>query len=177
LSQATGSLSRRFADEVRRSHDRPEEILHLDPSSSNFQNWTGMIKGPSGTPYESGVFQLTIFCETDYPLSPPKVSFRTKIFHPNINSKGNICLDILHDQWSPAITLEKTLISICSLLGSPNIDDFLVPEAAYLYVNDRTEFNRKAKQWTNQYAAGDDQTIDPFTDLIKVYFAVLSLIS
>ena len=70
------------------------------------------------------------------------------------------------------MTLEKTLISICSLLAGPNIDDFLVPEAAYLYVYNTAEFNRKAKEWTNKYAAGDDQTIDRFTDLIKVQFRI-----
>jgi ubiquitin-conjugating enzyme E2 D/E len=63
------------------------------------------IQGDS--PYAGGVFFLSITFPTDYPFKPPKVSFTTKIYHPNINANGSICLDILRDQWSPALTISK----------------------------------------------------------------------
>ncbi|RXM34651.1 Ubiquitin-conjugating enzyme E2 D4 [Acipenser ruthenus] len=63
--------------------------------------------GPSDSPYQGGVFFLTIHFPTDYPFKPPKVAFTTKIYHPNINSNGSICLDILRSQWSPALTVSK----------------------------------------------------------------------
>jgi len=63
--------------------------------------------GPGDSPYSGGVFFLAIHFPTDYPFKPPKVNFTTRIYHPNINSNGSICLDILRDQWSPALTISK----------------------------------------------------------------------
>uniref|UniRef100_A0A2I3HD35 E2 ubiquitin-conjugating enzyme n=1 Tax=Nomascus leucogenys TaxID=61853 RepID=A0A2I3HD35_NOMLE len=84
--------------------------------------------GPNDSPYQGSVFFLTIHFPKDYPFKPPKVAFTTRIYHPNINSNGSICLDILRSQWSPALTISKVLLSICSLLCDPNPDDPLVPE-------------------------------------------------
>ena len=63
--------------------------------------------GPGDSPFQGGVFFLSIHFPTDYPFKPPKVNFTTRIYHPNINSNGSICLDILRDQWSPALTISK----------------------------------------------------------------------
>lgn len=64
-----------------------------------------VLQGDS--PFQGGVFFLAIHFPTDYPFKPPKVNFTTRIYHPNINSNGSICLDILRDQWSPALTISK----------------------------------------------------------------------
>merc|ERR1719253_1049377 len=88
--------------------------------------------GPPDSPYAGGVFFLDIHFPADYPFKPPKVHFTTRIYHCNINSNGGICLDILKDQWSPALTISKVLLSICSLLTDPNPDDPLVPDIAQL---------------------------------------------
>jgi ubiquitin-protein ligase len=104
------------------------------------------------SPYSGGVFFLTIHFPTDYPFKPPKVNFTTRIYHPNINSNGSICLDILRDQWSPALTISKVLLSICSMLTDPNPDDPLVPEIAHVYKTDRPRYEATAREWTRKYA-------------------------
>ncbi|XP_012932670.1 ubiquitin-conjugating enzyme E2 D1 isoform X3 [Heterocephalus glaber] len=102
--------------------------------------------------YQGGVFFLTVHFPTDYPFKPPKIAFTTKIYHPNINSNGSICLDILRSQWSPALTVSKVLLSICSLLCDPNPDDPLVPDIAQIYKSDKEKYNRHAREWTQKYA-------------------------
>ncbi|KAB8267126.1 putative glutaryl-CoA dehydrogenase [Aspergillus minisclerotigenes] len=130
----------------------PPSSCSAGPVGEDLFHWQATIMGPGDSPYSGGVFFLAIHFPTDYPFKPPKVNFTTRIYHPNINSNGSICLDILRDQWSPALTISKVLLSICSMLTDPNPDDPLVPEIAHVYKTDRGRYEATAREWTRKYA-------------------------
>ena len=143
----------RINKELKILQNESNENVSAGPSGDNLFEWDGMIIGPTKTPYEGGMFRLKIYFPTDYPFKSPKVIFTTKIYHPNINSGGIICLDILKTQWSPALTISKVLLSICSLLNDPNPNDPLEPIIAKQYVEDKAKYEDIARQWTLQYAS------------------------
>jgi len=122
------------------------------PCNDDIYKWNAVIMGPIGSPYEGGMFKLKIDFPEDYPFKPPKIIFLTPIYHCNINSGGHICLDILKDQWSPVLTINKVLISICSLINDPNPDDPLVPHIADLFKTNIQAHNFNAKNYTLKYA-------------------------
>ncbi|XP_033628962.1 ubiquitin-conjugating enzyme E2 E1-like [Asterias rubens] len=122
------------------------------PKGDNIYEWRSSILGPRGSVYEKGVFFLDINFSPEYPFKPPKVRFRTRIYHCNINSQGIICLDILKDNWSPALTISKVLLSICALLSDCNPADPLVGNIATQFLHSREDHDRAARQWTERYA-------------------------
>jgi ubiquitin-conjugating enzyme E2 D/E len=133
----------------------PPTSCSAGPTGDDIYRWEGCIFGPEDSPYTGGVFKLVIQFPVDYPFRAPHVHFTTKIYHPNINSGGLICLDILKGQWSPALTISKVLLSITSLLTDPNPDDPFVPEIANLYKQNKPAYEERAQQWTMQYAIPD----------------------
>ena len=143
---------KRISKELQDLLKEPLAQCSAGPIGEDLFHWNATIMGPEESPYAGGVFFLAIHFPTDYPFKPPKLNFTTRIYHPNINSNGSICLDILRSQWSPALTISKVLLSICSLLCDPNPDDPLVPDIARTYKTDRSKYNITAKEWTSKYA-------------------------
>ena len=119
---------------------------------SDMFKWKATIPGPEESPYEGGVFELSVEFPKDFPFKPPKVEFTTKVYHPNVKSTGTICLDILKDAWSPDITISKVLMAINNLLINPNIEHPLEEEIAKQYKEDKAAFDKTAKDWTEKYA-------------------------
>ena len=153
LSQNTQSTSaKRLQKELAEITIDPPPNCSAGPKGDNIYEWYSTLLGPANTVYESGVFYLDIQFSMDYPFKPPKITFKTKIYHCNVNSQGAICLDILKDNWSPALTISKVLLSISSLLTDANPHDPLVSSIANQYLNDREEHDRIAKEWTRRFA-------------------------
>ena len=129
------------------------------PINDNIMHLTGTLKGPDGTPYDGGTFIVDIMIPQQYPFEPPKMKFTTKVWHPNISSQtGAICLDILKDKWSPALTIKTALLSLQALLSAPEPDDPQDAQVAGMYKSDRPKFNETASQWTAMYAQADSSS-------------------
>lgn len=144
---------KRIQKELEEIKSEPPTNCSAGPvSEDNLFLWQATIIGPSKSPYAGGYFKLNIVFSEKYPFKPPKIKFVTRIFHPNINSRGSICLDILNTNWSPALTITKVLLSISSLLTDPNPNDPLSKEAADLYLKNKEQYNLRAREYTLRFA-------------------------
>ena len=121
---------RRLKREAIQMERDPPENCYASPSEESIFFWYASIIGPLDSPFEGGVFKLTMEFSEDYPFMPPIVKFVTKIYHPNINARGRICLDVLKENWNPVLTIGKLLLSITSVLVDPNLEDPLVADIA-----------------------------------------------
>jgi len=89
----------------------------------------------------------------DYPKNPPKATFRTRIYHPNVEeSTGAVCLETLKRDWDPKLTLKDILITISCLLIQPNPDSALNASAGALIQEDYEAFSTQAKLMTRIHA-------------------------
>ena len=154
MSKST--LLRRLTHEVSEMKSNPPSNCSAGPIGDDLRKWEGTIIGPKGSPFENGVFNLKIGFPANYPFAPPDVKFDTPVYHPNINKGGAICLDILKDQWSPALSISTVLLSICSLLTDPNPNDPLEPDVARMYKDNKLQYEVTARSWTEKYAAGNN---------------------
>lgn len=108
--------------------------------------WNAVIFGPEESPWEGGTFKLLLTFTEEYPNKPPTVVFESEMFHPNVYGDGNICLDILQNQWSPIYDIAAILTSIQSLLCDPNPNSPANSEAAKLFSENKREYYRKVVQ-------------------------------
>ncbi|KAJ4986108.1 pfs domain-containing protein [Stagonosporopsis vannaccii] len=131
----------------------PPPGISAGPIDDNLLKWQGLIMGPSDSPFSGGVFFLDIQFPLTYPWYPPRITFETRIFHPNINAAGVISVDMLSRRgWGPHWTIGKVLLAICSMLPDPLLDKPFNTEVAHLYLTDRPRYEAKARDFTRRYA-------------------------
>ena len=145
-------MSRRIAKETSDLLSKPETGIVCTVDDANIRHFHVSIAGPQDSPYEGGTFNLELFLPVEYPMAPPKVRFLTMIYHPNIDKLGRICLDILKDGWTPALRIRTVILSIQSLLSSPNPDDPLDNQVADVWKNNEPQAIKTAKEWTQKFA-------------------------
>ncbi|KAJ3441000.1 ubiquitin-conjugating enzyme e2 t [Anaeramoeba flamelloides] len=152
----------RISKELKMLSLEPPEGISVWVVGSEVTQLEASIKGPKGTSYEDGQFKLTIQIPNRYPFEPPKIKFLTKIYHPNIDSSGRICLDTLKlppmGGWKPVISLGSILQMIRLLLEEPNPHDGLMAGISQEYIQNRRQFEKKAKETTLKYAV-DSQSL------------------
>ena len=147
------ALPRRIIKETQRLMQDPVPGISASPDEANARYFHVMIAGPDGSPFAGGVFKLELFLPEEYPMAAPKVRFMTKIYHPNIDKLGRICLDILKDKWSPALQIRTVLLSIQALLSAPNPEDPLATDVAEQWKTNESEAIRTAQEWTKKFAS------------------------
>ena len=149
-------LVSRMGKEMERLKKDPPHGVVCWPKEGRLNHLEVKLLGEESTPYAGGVFKLEIKIPNRYPFEPPHVQFLTQIYHPNIDTAGRICLDVLKSpptgSWKPAHNLHTILTSILLLLSEPNPDDGLMADISSEYKYQRPTFVAKAKQWTSQYA-------------------------
>jgi len=133
--------------------DTNSQIFAEPQSSHDLTHLRATFPGPPDSCYEGGTFVVDINIPTEYPFKPPIMKFATKLWHPNVSSQtGAICLDTLGSAWSPVLTIKSTLLSLQSLLCTPEPKDPQDAEVASMLMNNPDMFERVAREWAIKYA-------------------------
>jgi ubiquitin-conjugating enzyme E2 N len=147
------SINQRIIKETKKLESDPIVGIYAIPVPENPRYFNVSISGPKDSPYEGGLFKLQLYLPEEYPMVPPKCLFMTKIYHPNIDFLGRICLDILKNNWSPALQIRAVLLSIQSLLNEPNTADPLNEKVNEHWLRDKKDAENTAREWTLKYAS------------------------
>ncbi|KAL5264123.1 hypothetical protein ACHWQZ_G005264 [Mnemiopsis leidyi] len=152
MAQRAGRLKKELAQ----LHKDPVPGISVSVPENNTSSFSCQIIGPPDTAYQDGVFEISLTLPERYPFEPPSVKFLTKIYHPNIDENGRVCLDLLHcpprGSWKPVLNIRTLLTSVRLLLSEPNPDDGLLADVSNQYKFNRAQFEEQAKQWTVEYA-------------------------
>ncbi|PWN90307.1 UBC-like protein [Acaromyces ingoldii] len=152
MSLAPNAL-RKLSKELVKLQRSPPDGIGIEVGEGHLLDVEGWIRGPAGTPYEGGFFRVGFnFNGVDFPASPPLCTMKTKIFHPNVSSKGEICVSTLKKDWSSSYGLEHILVVIKCLLISPNPDSALDPDAGRLLQEAYEDYAYTARVWTKTHA-------------------------
>eukprot|EP00794_Sanderia_malayensis_P013905 gene13905-15354_t len=146
---ATRRLTKELGD-IRKSDGKVFRNILVD--ESNILSWQGLIV-PDKHPYNKGAFRVEINFPAEYPFKPPKVTFKTKIYHPNIDEKGQVCLPIISpENWKPATKTEQVIQALVALVHDPEPEHPLRADLAEEYTKSRSKFEKNAEDYTKKHA-------------------------
>eukprot|EP00611_Tribonema_gayanum_P024374 TRINITY_DN535_c0_g1_i1.p1 TRINITY_DN535_c0_g1~~TRINITY_DN535_c0_g1_i1.p1 ORF type:complete len:148 (+),score=56.28 TRINITY_DN535_c0_g1_i1:164-607(+) len=147
-------MARRLTKELAELRKMPLDWCQCGPVDDNIMHWSAMMVGPDNSPYAGGVFKLDIEISPEYPFKAPKVKFLTRIYHPNIRTEGGeICADILNDNWGPTLNLSHVLNTLRQMLLEPSAESPLEPDIARQLAEDKAQFLKTAAKYTADFAS------------------------
>ncbi|XP_076954328.1 ubiquitin-conjugating enzyme E2 22-like [Bidens hawaiensis] len=146
------NVIKQLARELKNLDETPPEGIKVGVNDDDFSTIYADIEGPAGTPYENGVFRMKLILSRDFPTHPLKVIFLTKIFHPNIASNGEICVNTLKRDWNPTLGLRHVLIVVRCLLIEPFPESALNEQAGKMLLENYEEYARHARLYTGIHA-------------------------
>uniref|UniRef100_A0A7N6BP83 E2 ubiquitin-conjugating enzyme n=1 Tax=Anabas testudineus TaxID=64144 RepID=A0A7N6BP83_ANATE len=137
-------------DDIRKSGMKHFRNIQVD--ESNILTWQGLIV-PDCAPYDKGAFRIEIVFPAEYPFKPPKITFKTKIYHPNIDEKGQVCLPIISvENWKPATRTCQVIQCLIALVNMPQPEHPLRADLAEEYTKDRAKFMKNAEEFTKKHS-------------------------
>ncbi|XP_033748297.1 ubiquitin-conjugating enzyme E2 L3-like [Pecten maximus] len=144
---ATRRLKKELDDILKKSIPAFKKI---EVDESNMLYWTGLMM-PLDPPYNKGAFKVEIVFPAEYPFKPPKITFKTKIYHPNVDEKGQICLPIISaENWKPATRTCQVIEALINLVNSPEPEHPLRADIAEEYTKDKKKFLKNAEEYTKK---------------------------
>ncbi|KAA0067923.1 ubiquitin-conjugating enzyme E2 22 [Cucumis melo var. makuwa] len=146
------NVIKQLAKELKSLDESPPEGIKVVVNDDDFSTIFADIEGPVGTPYENGLFRMKLILSRDFPCSPPKGYFLTKIFHPNIATNGEICVNTLKKDWNPSLGLRHVLIVVRCLLIEPFPESALNEQAGKMLLENYDEYARHARLYTGIHA-------------------------
>lgn len=145
------AATRRLAKELTDINKNPTSLYRINSDDTNILLWKGLII-PQQEPYNKGAFKIEINFPAEYPFKPPKITFKTKIYHPNIDEKGQVCLPIISpENWKPATKADQVIQALLALVHSPEPEHPLRGDLAEEYAKDKKKFFRNAEEYTKKF--------------------------
>ncbi|XP_033751627.1 ubiquitin-conjugating enzyme E2 S-like [Pecten maximus] len=143
---------RQVARELGELCSDPPEGIKVFTSDEDITDIRAQIEGPAGTPYAGGLFRMKLVLGKNFPSEPPKGFFVTRIFHPNVASNGEICVNTLKKDWKPELGIKHILLTVKCLLIVPNPESALNEEAGKLLLEQYEDYSMRAKLYTDIHA-------------------------
>lgn len=159
----SAQVVKKITRELHELEEKPEEGIKVLINEQNLTDIQAEIDGPAGTPYDGGLFRMRLVLSNDFPNSPPKGFFSTKIFHPNVSTSGEICVNVLKKDWTAETSLRHVLQVIRCLLIQPFPDSALNEEAGKLLNDNYEDFAKHARLMTSLHAPKPKQQPTPLT--------------